>query len=91
LFSQKPIEEVYDLPDIKANAQHDEEREMVQRAIQKLEGKFRSVLVLRLIDGYSTEETAEILHIPVGTVLSRLSRAQKKLKELLAPYNGDER
>jgi RNA polymerase sigma-70 factor (ECF subfamily) len=47
------------------------------------------VVVLRLIDGYSTAETAEILNIPVGTVLSRLSRAQKKLKDLLKPVAGE--
>ena len=90
LFFQKPIEEVHDLPDRKAG-HWQEDKEIVQRAIQNLERKFRSVVVLRLIDGYSTEETAEILSIPVGTVLSRLSRAQKKLKELLTPYYGDER
>jgi len=45
--------------------------------------------VLRLIDGYSTQETAQILKIPVGTVLSRLARAQKKLKEILLPVIGE--
>jgi RNA polymerase sigma-70 factor (ECF subfamily) len=39
-----------------------------------------------MIEGYSTEETAEILGIPLGTVLSRLSRAQKKLKLVLAKH-----
>jgi RNA polymerase sigma-70 factor, ECF subfamily len=38
-----------------------ENREIVQAAIQKLNSKYRTVLVLRLIDGYSTEETAKIL------------------------------
>ena len=67
----------------------DEIQYLIQRAIQKLDPKFRSVIVLRLMDGYSTTETAEILKIPTGTVLSRLARAQKKLKELLSPYIGD--
>jgi RNA polymerase sigma-70 factor (ECF subfamily) len=91
LFYQKSPEEIYELPDTKANAQKSEDKEIVQRAIGNLESKFRAVVVLRLIDGYSTQETAQILHVPVGTVLSRLSRAQKKLKELLIPYYGDER
>ena len=39
-----------------------------------------------MIEGYSTEESAEILEIPYGTVLSRLSRAHTKLKTLLTPY-----
>jgi RNA polymerase sigma-70 factor (ECF subfamily) len=60
-------------------------RDLVQMGIKKLEPKYRAVVVLRLIEGYSTKETAQILSIPVGTVLSRLARAQKKLKEILTP------
>lgn len=67
-----------------------ERQELVQNAIQKLESKFRSVIVLRLIRGYSTEEAAEILNIPLGTVLSRLSRAHKKLKKQLTPFIQEE-
>jgi len=63
-----------------------ETQEIVHQAIQELEPNFRAVVVLRLIEGYSTDETAKILNIPLGTVLSRLSRAQKKLREHLAPY-----
>jgi RNA polymerase sigma-70 factor (ECF subfamily) len=87
-FFQKSIDEMHDLPDESADAGPDEDKEIVQKAIGKLETRFRSVIVLRLIDGYSTQETASILNIPVGTVLSRLSRAQEKLKELLKPYYG---
>lgn len=63
-----------------------ERQEHVQNAIQKLEPSFRAVIVLRFIEGYSTEESAKILKIPIGTVLSRLFRAQKKLKEILIPF-----
>lgn len=62
-----------------------EQRRIIDRALQELKPEFRSVVVLRLIDGYSTEETANILKIPVGTVLSRLARAQEKLKQQLKP------
>jgi RNA polymerase sigma-70 factor (ECF subfamily) len=61
-------------------------KELVQFEINKLEEEFRAVVVLRMIEGYSTEETAEILKIPLGTVLSRLSRAQKKLKIVFAKH-----
>jgi len=87
-FFSTPVDELHDLPDENATAEPNEDREIVQQALGRLEIKFRSVIVLRLIDGYSTEETANILKIPVGTVLSRLSRAQQKLKELLTPYYG---
>lgn len=63
-----------------------ENHELVQTALQKLEPGFRAVVVLRLIEGYSTEETAQALKLPLGTVLSRLSRAQKKLQEYLRPF-----
>jgi len=64
-------------------------KKIVNNAIQQLEPMFRTVLVLRLVDGYSTKETADILNIPEGTVLSRLARAQKKLKTILSPYVGE--
>ncbi len=65
-----------------------DQKEIVQRAIQQLSPKHRAVIVLRLVEGYSTKETAHILKLAHGTVLSRLSRALEKLKELLEPYLG---
>ncbi|RLD88903.1 MAG: hypothetical protein DRJ09_07495 [Bacteroidetes bacterium] len=58
-------------------------REVIENALAQLEPEFRSVVVLRLVEGYSTKETAELLKLPLGTVLSRLSRAQNKMKALL--------
>jgi len=68
---------------------HEGERDMkeiVDMAISKLDPDFRSVVVLRSIHGYSTKETAEILELPLGTVLSRLSRAREQLKKLLKDF-----
>lgn len=67
-----------------------DELERVRRAIQQLDPIHRSVVVLRLMNGYSTKETAQLLDVPVGTVLSRLYRAQKNLRGLLAPYLEDD-
>lgn len=70
-------------------AQGVEERErdrVVRRAIDQLPDNQRSVVVLRMLQGYSTKETAELLRVPQGTVLSRLARAQLRLKEVLSPY-----
>ena len=61
-------------------------KEILDKAIRALDPKYRKVVVLRLVNGYSTKETAEILDVPVGTVLSRLARGQKKLQDLLKPY-----
>ena len=51
-------------------------------ALQKLNPDFRAVVVLRMLEGYSTKETAELLEIADGTVLSRLSRGMKQLQEI---------
>ncbi len=58
-------------------------KEMVNLALDELEPNFRSIVVLRLIQGYSTKESAEILNLPQGTVLSRLARGQKKLRQII--------
>lgn len=66
-----------------------EERALVVRkAIDRLDPKHRAVVVLRMINGYSTRETAELLGVPQGTVLSRLSRGMQRLETLLKPYRG---
>ena len=57
--------------------------EMIQKAINKLEPKQKSVFVLRIVEGYSTIETAKTLKIPLGTVLSRLSRALEEMRRLV--------
>ena len=73
--------------DPSANPERRDTSEFVHRALQLLEPEFRSVIVLRLIDGYSVKETAAILKLPPGTVASRLSRGQKKLKDILSNWN----
>ena len=55
----------------------------VHRAIAALSDKHKAVVVLRLLEGFSTEETADMLNIAYGTVLSRLSRATETLKHSL--------
>lgn len=79
--------EIYklDIPDNELSSEQKDIQELVQKAILQLPKEFRSIVVLRMIEGYSTKEVAEILSIPMGTVLSRLSRAQKKLKIILEP------
>ncbi len=60
--------------------------EMITYEFNQLDADFRVVATLRLVEGYSTEETAKILGIPLGTVLSRLARAQKKLRSGLEKH-----
>ena len=53
----------------------------LRSAVDRLPESQRAVVVLRLIEDYSTEETSRILNIPYGTVLSRLKRGVEKLKQ----------
>lgn len=62
-----------------------ERSELVQQALQLLNPDHRAVVILRLLEGYSTKETAAILQLPEGTIMSRLSRALAKLEKILGP------
>jgi RNA polymerase sigma-70 factor (ECF subfamily) len=56
----------------------------VEEALHQLPEAFRTVVVLREIEGFAYEEIAEILNVNVGTVKSRLTRGRSALRALLA-------
>lgn len=87
-YSNSSDEGLDNVPEKSVSKNTSETKELVHMGIQKLEPKFRSVIVLRLILGYTTQETAKLLRLPMGTVLSRLTRAQMKLRDILAPSYG---
>jgi RNA polymerase sigma-70 factor (ECF subfamily) len=59
------------------------DREMVQQALADLPVPFREILLLCEVEEMSYQEIAETLAIPTGTVMSRLFRARKALRDLL--------
>jgi len=63
-----------------------EAAEIVNKALMALEPGFRIVVTMRMLQGYSTKETAEMLDLPLGTVLSRLSRAQEQLRNIIKKH-----
>ena len=83
---QTPIEHVEPRPGPERAADDAELKRVVRSAIARLGEKHRAVVVLRLLQDCSTRETARILGIPEGTVLSRLSRALVELEAELSPY-----
>jgi RNA polymerase sigma-70 factor (ECF subfamily) len=57
--------------------------EDVQRALEELPENFRMAVLLADVEGFSYKEIAEILDIPIGTVMSRLHRGRKALQKRL--------
>jgi RNA polymerase sigma-70 factor (ECF subfamily) len=52
---------------------------VVRGALEQLPVDFREVIVLREIEGLSYKEIADVLRVPIGTVMSRLARARDRL------------
>lgn len=55
----------------------------IERALDDLDDRFRTVVELVDIDGLAYSEAAEVLDVPIGTVMSRLHRARRRLREQL--------
>ena len=58
----------------------------VQAAVEELPENFRMAVLLADVEGFSYKEIAEILDIPIGTVMSRLHRGRKALEKLLYDF-----
>jgi RNA polymerase sigma-70 factor, ECF subfamily len=61
------------------------ELETIQRALEALPVHHREVILLCDLEEMSYQEIGQTLSIPIGTVMSRLSRARKAMRELLSP------
>jgi RNA polymerase sigma-70 factor, ECF subfamily len=62
-----------------------EQRERIQQALDALPPKARTIIMLSDVEGLSYREIAEVLGCPIGTVMSRLHNARKRLKAVLGP------
>jgi RNA polymerase sigma-70 factor (ECF subfamily) len=69
-------------------AERDEMERKFKESLQALPPDQRAAFSLRTIENLSYAEIAESLHIPIGTVMSRLNRARKKLKAEMAAFLG---
>lgn len=59
----------------------------MERAVAALPAASREILLLVCVEELSYQETARVLHVPLGTVMSRLSRARERLRQLMT--DGD--
>jgi RNA polymerase sigma-70 factor (ECF subfamily) len=55
----------------------------VQKAFELLKAEYREALSLIVVEGMSYEDVSRVLDVPIGTVMSRVSRARSRLKELM--------
>jgi RNA polymerase sigma-70 factor (ECF subfamily) len=66
-----------------------ERRELLKKSLAELPAEYREVLVLRELEQLSYRQIAKIVEIPLGTVMSRLSRARQRLQQTL--WGGSDR
>ena len=78
-------EEIHSAESLSAEALalESEAKETVREALDVLPIEFREVIVLREIQGLSYQEIADIVHVPIGTVMSRLSRGRSRLEKTI--------
>jgi RNA polymerase sigma factor (sigma-70 family) len=57
--------------------------ETLRRALEELPEEFREIVVMRELEGMNYKEIAEVAGVPLGTVMSRLARARKRLQQTL--------
>ena len=92
LRHEKPVENIDELPIVAVAEKVEdclEKQEKIQRvrqAVLSLPEASRVILILREYEGLSYQEMANALDISIGTVMSRLNYARKRLLEQLSPY-----
>jgi len=83
-------EEFHDAQDDKENPEtlflKNENIKMVRDMLEELPLEFREAIILKELEGFSYKEIAGIVNIPIGTVMSRLSRARKMLQRLFITH-----
>lgn len=72
-----------------ARVLEEDDRGELRRALDRLPRAFREVIVLREIEGMSYREIGRVTGVPIGTVMSRLARARRRLQEALGIGAGE--
>lgn len=67
---------------IAAELERSEEAAQIRKALDELDEKYRDVLILQYLEEKDYKEISDILHLPMGTVATRINRAKQKFKEV---------
>jgi len=86
LHSDPPADR--DLGDPEAALLRHADRHLLRQALEALPVVYREAIVLRELEGMSYKEIAEIAGVPIGTVMSRLARARRRLQSFLLTYGS---
>jgi len=86
-YPQLVMEQLEDSPSAERTAGGERQVAAVSEALGKLPREQRLALTLVAIDGKTYAEAAEILEVPVGTIMSRIARARRNLMEIYDPSN----
>jgi RNA polymerase sigma-70 factor, ECF subfamily len=65
------------------------ESRIVRDSIERLPANFREILILREFEGLSYKQIAEVVGVPIGTVMSSIARARAQLREFILDMRGE--
>src|ERR1700752_384479 len=83
-FDEEKNAPISDVPDPEMLLLQVADRRMLRRALRKLPAEFLEVIVLREFEELSYKQIAEVIQVPVGTVMSRLARARRRLAQIIS-------
>jgi RNA polymerase sigma-70 factor, ECF subfamily len=73
-----------------SESSQEERVQQLQETMKRLPVEFREILVLHDVEGWSYKQLASALHVPSGTIMSRLSQARQRLRHEVARGQGKE-
>ena len=83
-FEEEKDTHISDTPDPETLLLRETDKQMLRCALHKLPSEFLEVIVLREFEELSYKQIADVVQVPVGTVMSRLARARRRLAELVS-------